>query len=686
MFEQKMKRSIQFLVLLLIFASCSTKDDASSKTDRDFEISEFKTLTNFNIESDTLKLQLCLGDAVLKGITIPESGEYLHFEFQIRNTSKKPSKYYYKIYYQNQTYKHSEKIRLKGKYEYNLKSADNFYGSWEEKSIEYKVTSEIPNDGKFYSISDSFRIVGNPRNEVKYFGAEQQNICLSEREVEDIKKIIRNNENWYKKVIEKAEKNKRTIDQQLYVDAIWVIEDESKKGEENNRWKRNPRMGNYNFLLVVANEIEIGKIPYSQKNLCEMEMDYGAFLNPFYYFFKPETSERKGLITAVANEVLKVKANFKPENGLYVSPLKYKKNLTNSTFFNNYFGTSEKLFAKAHFEQFFHNINQNFPLKNIPTVEDVCGGNYSRDDYYKGLEKFEEKDLIVDYVKNTDNPGKTVGFDVGENALYLIVPGNEKEKHPKKENVGIKTRIGFTYGKFRAKVKFPDMINKDNVWNGLTYAVWLLAQDLAPWNNRSICSNNGYIPKHEVGKTDVREPVNAYSEIDIEIVKTAKHWPVTSYKDQSIIPKDKPAENHNLIFSCTNWDLACNEPSKFNTGVREIEWEKKKYHIHRWDGWYKALTIKTEVSHDETVGSIFCYEIDWQPDRIIWRIGPDKNNMQVVGYMDSTMTKIPDNQMIMVITQEFHDALWWPSAPFDQNYIPFPKNDIKAYVYDIEIE
>ncbi|MBN2681894.1 MAG: hypothetical protein JXR58_05265 [Bacteroidales bacterium] len=679
-----MRQTIIFIIILFLLNSCNSTNKESIV--KQFEISDFKTLTNYNLENDTLKMNLSLQNAIIDGFTIPEDGNYFHFSFKIKNSSNKPTSYYYKIYYQNESYKHIEEINIKGRKKYNLMAGENFYGSWEQEKIEFKKTYEIPNDGNYHLITDSFRIVGNPRNETKYFGAKPENINLSDKRIAKIKSDIRKNEAWMEKIKAKAEKNNLSIEDQLYEDAIWVVEDESKKGSENNRWKRNPRMGDYKFMLVVADEVEIGRIPKNLKNIGIKSDEYGSFLNPFYYFKKPEMNKNEGLNILVSNNILKVKASLNPESGIYISQLKYKKTLSQSPYFNEYYGNTEKHFANSHFEQFFHNINRNFPLTNIPVVEDVSDGTYSAEDYYNNLKKYKENDLITDYVKISENPGKTVGFDELEKALFFFVPGNKSNNNPVKENVGVKTRIGFTYGKVRAKVKFPDMINKENVWNGLTYAVWLLTQDLAEWNKRNVCVGDGYIPKHQVGKTDVREATNSYSEIDIEIVKTAKYWPDASYKDLSIKPKDNSAENHNLIFTGTNWDLACNEPSKFSQGVREIEWNKQKFHVHRWDKWYKALTFKTELPHDETVGTVLWYEIDWQPDKIIWRIGPDKENMKIVGYMDSTFTKIPNNQMIMVITQEFHDAQWWPTAPFDQNYIPFPKSDIKGYLYEIEIE
>jgi hypothetical protein len=60
--------------------------------------------------------------------------------------------------------------------------------------------------------------------------------------------------------------------------------------------------------------------------------------------------------------------------------------------------------------------------------------------------------------------------------------------------------------------------------------------------------------------------------------------------------------------------------------------------------------------------------------------------MRVIGYMNNSVTTIPNNQMLMLVTQEFHDSKWWPVNPYEQNYIPFPKSDLVGKIYEIEIE
>ena len=324
-------------------------------------------------------------------------------------------------------------------------------------------------------------------------------------------------------------------------------------------------------------------------------------------------------------------------------------------------------------------------MKNVPLVADVVGDNYSADEYYQNEKKYGNQ-LKEQFVSVTNSQGKTVGYDQKEGAVFIMNPGSADVQSAVKENVGVKTRIGFTYGKYRGKIKFPLLLNKTNMWNGITCAFWLLYQGEGDWNMRGPCEGAGYIPKYEFEKTSHRERINNYSEIDIEIVKTSRYWPKSSYGNARTFPTEDASKNHDIIVACTNWDLACQEPADFNVGVRDIKYDGQTFGLHRWDYWYKALTSKYSTESDDVVGTEMYFEIDWQPEQIIWRMGKSKDNMKVIGYMNSRSTKIPDNQMITVVSQEFHDGSWWPPAPWFQDNIPFPKNDLKGYVYELEVE
>jgi hypothetical protein len=656
-----------------------------------FEVIDFNPFKNFSCKSDTLFLDMDLTDAISKGIIIPSVNagnkeKYFKFSFLVKNNSVSPQAFYYKIYYQNETYKLRESYKLEGRDAYNCMSSKNFYGSWENVKEQFHKTPVIPNDNSFHEVTDSFRIVGNPRDEWNYYGSESTYSELTSMQLLKVMNSIKSITDWYNNVILKAKINNISVDEQLYLDAMWIVDSERKKGEVNNRWKRNPRVGCYSFMLVVTDEKGVGEIPLTVRNVGVRDTIIDCFMNPYYYYNFSSAVMPDELMVLQSKKVLKTKASLKPEKGVYVDLFKFKEMNPDTSFFSKWCGNSENLYYGAHFEQFFHHINKNFILRNIPVVYDVTGDNYSKKKYFKNFIKYKNEDINDSYISVTKSPGKTVGWDPKNNAIYIKNPGNENVSYPVKENVGVSTRIGFTYGKYRAKIKFPYILSKDNVWNGLTCAFWLLYQDEAKWNYRDICEGEGYIPKHLDGRTDNRVKSTFYSEIDIEIVKTSRYWPKSYYVGNPKPPFENSEKNDNIVVSCTNWDLACKEPPKFNVFAGNFVANGQSYEIFRWDEWYKAQTTKYADAQSNVVGDFIYYEIDWQPDKIIWRIGRSKNDMKVIAWMDNTTTKIPDNQMIAVITQEFHDASWWPLAPWDQNYIPFPKKDIFGYVYELEVE
>ena len=326
-------------------------------------------------------------------------------------------------------------------------------------------------------------------------------------------------------------------------------------------------------------------------------------------------------------------------------------------------------------------------MRNIPVIADVVNDPYSIEEYIANYEKFKDFLLPEDFPVNSDCPCKTAIIDTIENFIRLINPGNDDIENAKKENVGIATRIGFTYGKFTAKIQFPQQINKTNVWNGLTNAFWLIYQDESEWNQRRICLKDGYIPKADPEGQHTRIQYTNYSEIDFEIVKDSKFWSKTSYRDVDVIPTEDPTKSNEIIVACTNWDMACNEPPKYNIGAYDVIAADTSFVFHRWDNWYRATTHKHAVQQTEISSrDYYYYQIEWKPDKIIWRIGPEKDQLQMVAYIDHNYSAIPNNQMIMVVTQEWHFSKWWPNTPFKQEFIPYPKNDLVGRILEIEIE
>lgn len=241
--------AVVFILLLFSFYSCTKKTDTTPLDCELFSIKEFNPLVNWKEEEQGKKtISLDYTDAI-NGFTIPslrqlENGKF-EFEFEIKNNTRKPQQFFYKIYYQNESYKFEEEDSVTHK---KMEFAEeNFYGSWTEASVTFKQTEAIASDNIFYKISDVFAITGNPRNEERYI-----------------------------------------------------------KDGINNRWQRNPRMGDYSFLLVVSTREELSAIPESVQQLNKKENEH--FLNPYYYFLYGKGKELKKTIACKSATVLKVTA------------------------------------------------------------------------------------------------------------------------------------------------------------------------------------------------------------------------------------------------------------------------------------------------------------------------------------------------------------------------------------------
>ena len=670
--QNPLVRLSYFAFICIVFASCTHKND--------FEVKDFHPLANLKKIQDTLFMDY--EGAIQNGFVIPSvkqcDGGKFKFSFSIRNKSGKAKKFRYKIYYQNESYKFPEK--KEGVLEtQNPLAQENFYGSWEDVNKTFVSTADIAADDQFHSVEDSFRIVGNPRNEKRYYGPSEH-IVITETKIQELLKYIKSDAKWYGQIKEKALKGNHPLDSQMRMDAMWVLKEEKLKDTFNNRWQRNPRVGKYGFMLVVSSEEESKDI--TPKYVSNISLKDGEdFINPFYYFQYGKGTRQNNIVALVSKDTLHVAARPDLASGIYIRDHYFKAEGRDTSAFNENCNASEKMFLQAPFEQYSHYIDPRFPLHNIPVVADVQGGEYTVTDYAKNASL---TSLISTPVRNSDCPCKTVSSNP-DHSMTMITPGT-KDGEWRKENVGLISRNGFTYGKFRAKVKMPEMLNKSQLWNGLTNAIWLLSQGNNPWNYRRP-SKHGYIPKEENDPLHPKRMENlGYSEIDFEMIKAAHYWPATSYHKGSKVPVETDADKDNIMVTYTNWDMANPDVKRFTMGADSISYQGDYFGIHRWDQFYKALSGKYAAKDDEIFGGkYFYFEIEWTPREIIWRIGPEKDKMKVVGYVNETISSIPNNQMLMVFTQEFHDAKWWPGSPFVQDRIPFPAKSILGNIYEVEI-
>lgn len=664
-------RFLSLVLLLIGIISCSKSG---------FKASAFDPLSNYSKKiNDTLyEITTNLENAVLYGIEIPTvkqlPGGQFAINFKLNNSEKQ--RLFYKLYYQNTSYMWPLGDSLDG---------ENFYGSWKEAAQEFKATDEFVGE---QLVTDSFRIQGNPRDERLYFGTDPKDYVITDTALAFFRKKILMESDWHESVVKKAIQNKVPEDEQILFESIWAIANRFENDSSyNNRWKRNPRVGNYKFMLVVCNAKGLSQIPDYVKNIGKKDST-GTFVNPFTFFTKNKFDNNIQVLHS--EKVLKVTSSLDLGSGIYVDRFKINKTGLSQSCYNSNCGESEKLRYHAQFAQYFHHINKNWEFVNVKEIRDVAGENLTREEYKKLISDYgKSQNFVHAYSNITDCPCKTVRSDSIQNKIEIFNPGNQAGEY-KKEHVGVISRIGYTYGKWCAKIKFPKLISEDNVWNGITSAYWLIFQADAKWNMRRGCNAEiAYIPKHIPDSPEsVKESKKqiTYSEIDFEILKESKYWAKSTYGNVKNYPIEDASANNDITICCTNWDMACHEPKNFIIGAKEAEVEGKKHVFCRWNYYNKLITSKVAAPHKEVFNEEYYYfEIDWQPQRIIWRIGKDKNNLREICRMDGNITSIPNNQMVMVMSQEFHYQEWWPTAPFLQNFIPFPKNNLVGQLLEVEI-
>jgi len=606
-----------------------------------FAVKDFNPIANWKAGAP---LQLDFTRAIADGFVVPSLQQtddgYFQMRFRIKNTAADAKKFAFKIYYQNESYKFPERDQTDSLRQHP-NAWENFYGSWEEEGTGFAETPEIPADGDFHDITSRFRIVGNPRNEQRYFSEGR-----------------------------------------------------------NNRWKRNLRVGEYSFLLVVTDPANLqgGTLPEGIQHIGKASPE--GFIHPYFYFLY-------GPGRSVANTVvqkfplnLKVVAIPDPGSGIYVNPGAYNREQAEKGK-TNCCGQDSSWYWNAAFEQFVHYVDPSTKLSNIPVIADIMNDTYTRMDYNWNRRFYRKEELIATTSLVANIPCQTVTSDPVSKKIIIRNPKSEFGKW-QKQNVGIITRHGMTYGKWTVKCKLTELLNRHNMWNGLTNAIWMITQSQADWNLRRDCNNAGYMANYYGGHQDQRVKNVGYSEIDFEILKTVPYcptWVLPPVYNHGIddpgnvlnwnvpFPEEVLADDSKITVSCTNWDMACWQPSNFSDGCYPVRYDDKTYWAHRWDKNYRALTQKTPELDDELFGSPYYYfQIDWQPDRIIWRIGPEKEKLRVVGYMDENITSIPNNQMLLIVTQEFHNTKWWIGSAYSQDNIPFPGKDYVGEIYEVTIE
>ncbi len=673
---------VAVILVLLQFLACRNNETGS-----DFQITSFIALTNsefeFQPDTTTVLLQVDLENAVLGGIRIPTEnqcqGGKLGFKFKVKRSNESNEQLFYKLYYQNASYKFDESNPL---------CNENFYGSWVDASIGFKP---LPDFSDEIEIRDSLVIQGNPRNEELYFGESPLLELIDADSVREQMKLIKSNSDWYTTIVEKAKKEGRTPEKQLRLDAEWIVKQRLVNLlHVNNYTWRNPRVGEYEFMLVVLSKTDLKKLPSHQIKLSNRD-GFGGYVNPFAFFEIEHGACSHTIQRVISGRRLKVFANYQPGNGIYVPAP--NDSLPNRKFYSQTCGDSEYLYKNAHFQQYFSDIDEANPIRNTPIVEAVLSPSFTIDSYNTLRRKYSNStNAKLGSIRNSDCACENVHSKLNGKKIELVNEGNENATSPSKENIGVQGRIGMTYGKWVAKIKFPDVLNSQQVWTGIANAFRLISQSPnSGWNQRRVCNHPlAYIPpsaKDVEGSSLHRNGTIGYSRIDLEVVCASGKWPGESSATSNSDGDKARNGDAGIMAVCSNWDLACHEPSDFFTGIKTSLIDGLPFQHFRANDWQKQLVSKTPIEFSEfSANDYYYFEIEWLPTKIVWRIGPERDRMKVICIMDDSMTSIPNNQMLPVFAQEWQRTASWSMSPFSQEFIPCPKEDFVGKILELWVE
>lgn len=455
-----------------------------------------------------------------------------------------------------------------------------------------------------------------------------------------------------------------------------VIRSDPRNELPGAHWARNPRTGNYSLLIVAVPEAVLQAAP-----LPEGISDLGTrgeegFIEPYWYWLHGPGKERPGAATLLVDDAVHLHMSLDLSLGVKGCGGEH-----------------------GHLTSFIHHIDPSAHFDNVPVLADMSSTAYTPT-LFDSMLCFTPKERLVRTLPSVaSDPCSSMRFDTAGRCLEIRNPAATTDNF-RKENVGIRSRIALTYGRFRVHCQLAPLLNDSDLWNGLTNAIWLFGAG-AEGVSRRPCQS-GYLSYAGDGGQPERRTTSSYAEIDFEIMKGMPLCPERSfppiYPQQVADPNKRsswlrtlpPAvvrERGNVAVACTNWDLACADPTGFRSGCHDVLFEGTTFSAHRWDENYRAVTEKSMRGDDELFGPAgYWFEIDWRPEEIIWRIGPSVNDMRTVGYMNNTMTSVPDVPMWLVISQEFHSTAWWPGSPYDQAGVPFPASDLIGRVFAVVVD
>lgn len=679
-----------------------------------------------------------------------DNTEKFKFEFTVENTSPTDQYFYYKIYYQNESYKFDDT---------DPKNYKNFYGSFgfDENKYQSIITSgplagnlitkgvgqghwgvvqKLVPANSTITVTDHFRIRGNPRNELMmYKGPRLEDGANAEfmDNFERLEYIKSNGSVVYDNTNHTWPHSAETLVHMLVDDGLDLDFDILRNNGTNEfnqcgdfnlgRENRNPQVGDYSFMLMASTDIN--EVPGHIVDISKKKnaLKKKVFVNPFAYFHSGAGSSLPS--TKVLDATNKLKMYIEPllssqqkyDNNLLVNPVSTNRGevlVSDGPSQRSNISPCSEFLAEPYQQEFFGWEGFDVKVKGfVPFLADIIGDNWTQMDYtwhrnfVKRPTKFSDGELIkaINDYRRVDGATPVPGTGNGE--LHLTIPGHtwdnitddqlvtyhysngDVEDLAVRESPTVNLRYPLTYGKYRAQIEFPEILSEDSVFNGITCAFWFFGGGGRRCDNDVTEFDIELYPAHpndwfawgppRVANADQYDHTNwspnvLYSKQDIRV-------------DISMFDYRKDESNCDCTFPVPN-------PIDMNTVVEEGDDPiiyTQSSGGQNFDTWRNpsdtlpgriAIKQASRIKHDELFGKDFWYEIEWTPTEVFYRIGPDENNLQLVGYMDGDRVKLPEAAETLIINIEFLGN----ADTYATEDIPFNSEPITAKIKQVIIE
>ena len=596
---------------------------------------------------------------------------FFHFSFELTSVPAGVTELSYIIFYQNKTYSFPNS---------NPRNSENFYGAWgwDEDDRPGLRTVSVTSPGT-QVVNDYFRIRGNPRNEDRYCNSCLDCVgvgCLSC--VNDCGGWVDNNYSSF-----------------------------SSGDGKRQRWKRLPRMGEYEFLLIVTLYSE-GNFPGQTYLINPSGLDSnGDLKSPFHW---------KDILINSEDILLENTAVVEPANTITV-----KTDIHEVAMEAPIEPNADE--PRSPFRRSGGNSGATSELrKKIPLQRDI--DTWTQLDYNWHTHFFHEEDLI-DVIYNVDSNQDNENVEALDSSIFLRIPpaDNCMESPVKLEYASLQLRHGMTYGKYTIEMQFPKIYNPNGISRLIGSTFWFTQFQEEP-AMRYFCNSLG---KHIDFDFNIEatpsapEPYGSYygdpslyPELVQFLPSETKQFNIADWNTYTDLLPLEERDKIEILMSysddgCGDVDLDPIGGESFlldvvppENGFLDLQQIrlgvagegnngfKTNYVYNRNIPGEENTIIDAEIDDDDIFRDdpreSYFYQFEWTVDGIYFRMGPSLGDLVLVSYITDEYMTIPNVPLTMLIDLRYWSRGAVPWYRHGSQFIPFHTRPISGRLKRVIIE